>query len=80
MQEGGAAHRPLACPLASPPSAQLHCRPAPTAGVLVSPGNFAASWTRKFWFNAVLSLTAFACMMSMLGTGKDAATYGVAPF
>ncbi|PRW34006.1 60S acidic ribosomal P2 [Chlorella sorokiniana] len=50
------------------------------SGVLVSPTDFAAAWSKKFWFSSALSLTAFACMMCMLGTGRDAATYGYAPF
>lgn len=45
-------------------------------GMLVSPADLEASWAKKFWFSAALSATAFACMMAMLGSGRDAATYG----
>jgi hypothetical protein len=50
------------------------------SGLLVSPADFAAAWSKRYWFSAALSLTAFGCMMAMLGTGKDAATFGYAPF
>ncbi|KAL4425203.1 hypothetical protein ABPG75_009219 [Micractinium tetrahymenae] len=50
------------------------------SGVLVSGAELAASWSKRCWFSAALSLTAFACMMAMLGSGKDAATYGYAPY
>ena len=48
--------------------------------MLVSGTDLAASWSKRCWFSAALSLTAFACMMAMLGSGKDAATYGYAPY
>lgn len=36
----------------------------------MSPGEFEAAWSRKYWFSAFLSLTAFACMICMVGTGR----------
>jgi hypothetical protein len=37
--------------------------------MLVSPSEFESSWTRKYCFAAFLSLTSFACMIGMIGTG-----------
>lgn len=47
--------------------------------MLVSPSDFAASWSRKFWFSAALSLTAFGCMMSMVGSGEAPARTRLVP-
>ncbi len=48
--------------------------------MLVSPENFASSWTRKFWFSACLSCLSCGVMLALLATRKDAATYTDTPF
>lgn len=50
------------------------------SGMLVSAADLSSSWSKRCWFSAALSLTAFGCMMALVGTGKDAATYGYAPY
>jgi hypothetical protein len=49
------------------------------SGMLVSPQTYAGWWSQKYWFGAVLSGAAFAAMMSMVGSGRDAATYANTP-
>lgn len=52
------------------------------SGILVNPVDLSRSWSRKFWFQAALSLTVFGGMVSILATRKSSMTAGggYAPF
>ena len=43
------------------------------SGVLISPETASSSWTRKYWFGAALSCAAFAGMMSIMASRREAA-------
>ena len=41
----------------------------------MSQSALASSYRKRFWFSALLSLTAFAGMMAVLASGKDSASF-----
>jgi hypothetical protein len=50
------------------------------SGLLISPQAYAHSWSKRYWFGAALSCSAFAAMMSLLASRRDAGGRGVANF
>ena len=41
----------------------------------MSQSALASSYRKRFWFSALLSLTAFGGMMAVLASGKDSASF-----
>ncbi len=49
------------------------------SGILVPAPAAAASWTKRYWFGAALSMASFGAMMAILASKRDMAAF-VAPF